>query len=870
MALASGTKLGRYEIQSPLGAGGMGEVYRARDTQLGRHVALKVLPAHVLGDEISVERFQREARAASSLNHPHICTVYDVGEQDGIHYIAMELMEGNTLAHLLVSGPLPIEDVLKLGIQIADALAATNQKGVIHRDIKPSNIFVTSRAEAKLLDFGLAKEYSPAGTAADAPTLSGAMTSRGAVLGTVGYMSPEQAEGKQLDARSDIFSFGAVLYEMATGRRAFLGTSNASIIAEILRSDPPPVTSLNPKVPQELQRVISKALEKQPPDRYQSAHELMIDLRRLKRQIFDSSGTSPATDSVVPAPRWRQKTAFIAGIAGLLALIGLIAWVLSSGRAIRIIDTRQITYSTEHKDAPLVTDGTRLYFQGQDGPVEMSVDGGPIAPLRGSTAGMQMLDVSPDGSQLLAIRPSLNDETLKGSMWSVPVLGGSAKRLGNEIVTDARWMPDGRSVIYMYLHSVFITGPDGANPKLLWEAPGHASDASFSPDGSRIRLTVEENQHLRIWELNLDGSHAHRLLTDWPADADQNAGRWTPDGRHFIFQSDAGGTNNVYELIEPDWLAFWKKPTAAKLTSGETEVLDATPSRDNRQLFVMGRLSQGAMQVFDPQQKRFVPFLGGLAASEFVISPDKQWMAYTDFPRHFLWRSRLDGSEKLQLTSSYAAWPRWSPDGKSIAYMDWRALYLVSSEGGTPEKLIGGGEASTVAPEWTPDGKAIIFNDFPQAGTKLKGVQVLDLATRRVSIFPGSAGFYVGSWSPDGQYLVAVAQNPLRMMLYNVQAHSWSELKRFDVPWGYWVWTRDSKSLLFAQIGKENLSTQTNQDGGIYRLTIADGKWKRVATLDGIHVADQANESFLNLTADGQPAIMNDTSVVQIYSLQWK
>ena len=202
--------------------------------------------------------------------------------------------------------------------------------------------------------------------------------------------------------------------------------------------------------------------------------------------------------------------------------------------------------------------------------------------------------------------------------------------------------------------------------------------------------------------------------------------------------------------------------------------------------------------------------------------------------------------------------------------MDWQSIYLISSEGGTAEKLIGGGEASTVAPEWTPDGKAITFNDYPRAGTKLKGVQVLDLATRSVSILPGSEGFYVGSWSPDGQYLVALAQNPLRMMLYHVQTHSWSELKKFDVPWGYWVWTRDSKSLLFAQIGKENLSTQTEQESGIYRLTIADGKWGRVATLDGIHVKDQLNESFLNLTADGQPAIMNDTSVVQIYSLQWK
>jgi eukaryotic-like serine/threonine-protein kinase len=862
MALTSGTKLGPYEIQSPLGAGGMGEVYRALDTRLGRHIALKVLPAKVLSEEISIERFRREARAASSLNHPHICTVYDVGEHEGMHYIAMELMEGTTLANVLAAGPLPIEDVLKLGIQIADALDATHQKGVIHRDIKPSNIFVTSRSEAKLLDFGLAKEDFLPTAAAEAATLSGAMTLRGEVLGTVGYMSPEQAEGKKSDGRSDIFSFGAVLYEMATGRRAFRGESTASVIAEILRNDPPPATSLNRKVPQELERVISKALEKQPSDRFQSAHELMIDLRRLKRQMFDSSGTGSATRLLRPVPWWRKKAAVVAGMVTLVLvlLVALIVAGLSSAPVTGVLDSQQITYSTDRKEAPLVTDGARLYFQGPNGPVEMSVNGGPIAPLRGSTTAMRMLDVSRDGSQLLALKPSLGDESFKGGIWSVPVLGGSPKRIGNEMVTDARWMPDGRSVIYVYLRSVFITGPDGANPKLFWEAPGNAYDPKFSPDGRRVRLSVEENHHLKIWELNADGSNAHRLPLEWPTDSDQGSGRWTPDGRHFIFQSDASGVTNIYELIEPGWL-FWKKPIAAKLTSGDIEIVDATSSRDSRQLFVMGRLSQGAMQVFDPQQKRFVPFLGGLAASEFVISPDGQWMAYTDFPRHFLWRSRLDGSEKLQLTSSYAAWPRWSPDGKTIAYMNWRAIFLISSDGGTPEKLIGGGEASTVAPEWTRDGKAITFNDFPQLGTKLKGVQVLDLATREISIFPGSEGFYVGSWSPDGKYLVAVAQNPLRIMLYNVLTHSWGELKRFDVPWGYWVWTRDSKSLLFAQ---------TEQARGIYRLTIANRKWEFIASLDGINVADQGIEPYLNLTADGQPAIMNDTSVVQIYSLQWK
>jgi serine/threonine protein kinase/dipeptidyl aminopeptidase/acylaminoacyl peptidase len=861
MVLSAGTKLGPYEIQTPLGAGGMGEVYRARDTRLGRQVALKLLPSDVLCEKISVERFQREARTASSLNHPHICTVYDVGEQDGTQYIAMELMEGSTLANALAAGPLPIENLLKLGIQVADALDAAHQKGIIHRDIKPSNIFVTIRGDAKLLDFGLAKEQYLAMAAVDATTLSGAGTLRGEVLGTVGYMSPQQAEGKGVDGRSDIFSFGAVLYEMATGQRAFRGESSASILAEILRCEPPPATSLNPKVPQELQRVISKALEKQPSDRYQSAQELMIDLRRLKRQMFDSSGTGSATPTLFPL-RWsRTKAALIAGLVILVLGIALITAGLSSGPVTGMLDSQQITYSTQRKDPPLVTDGTRLYFQGQNGPVEMSVNGGPIAPLRGSTTGMRMLDVSPDGSQLLAIKLSLGDESFSGSIWSVPVLGGSPKRIGNEMVTDARWLPDGRSVIYVYLRSVFMTGPDGANPKKFWEAPGNAYDPTFSPDRRRVRLSVEENHHLRIWELNADGGNAHRVLPEWPADSDQGSGRWTPDGRHFIFQSDANGANNIYELIEPTWPGFWKKPTVAKLTSGDIEIVDATSSRDSRQLYVLGRLSQGAMQVFDPQQKRFVPFLGGLAASELVISPDKRWMAYTDFPRHFLWRSRLDGSEKLQLTSSYAAWPRWSPDSKTIAFMNWRSIYLISSEGGTPEKLIDGGEVSTVAPEWTPDGKAITFNDFPRLGTKLKGIQVLDLATKKVSIFPGSEGYYVGSWAPDGKYLVAVAQNPLRMMLYKVQTRSWGELKKFDVPWGYWVWAPDSKSLLLAE---------TEQTRGIYRLTIADRKWERIASLDEINIADQMNEAFLNLTADGQPAIMNDTSVVQIYSLQWK
>jgi eukaryotic-like serine/threonine-protein kinase len=836
----------------------MGEVYRAHDSRLQREVAIKVRPAYLSDDPEMRKRLEREARAASALNHPQICTIYDVGEEQGSYFIAMELMDGRPLSSVIDGRPLQLETLLHLGTQIADALDAAHKHGIVHRDLKPSNIFVTTRGDAKVLDFGLAKQLVAADNTKPATDTISMVTSQHAVVGTISYMSPEQAQGEEVDTRSDIFSFGTVLYEMSTGRRAFGGNSSAGIFAAILRGEPAPANTINPAVPDELQRVIGKAIEKDRAERYQSAGELLIDLKRLKRQMFDSSGKNFVPQKPTKP---RSRLAIFAAIAFFALLLLAIIVIASAAPKPELLDLQQITYSTEHKDLPLVTDGARLYFQSDNGPVEMAVSGGQIAPLRATTSGMTMLDVSPDGSELLAFKPSLNDENFRGTLWSVPVLGGSPKKLGEEMVTDARWCSDGHSLITVYLRSVFITGPDGASPKKIWEGPGNAAEPSFSPDGRRIRLSVVTNSHSKLWELNSDGSNPHRVALGLPEDSDQSHGRWTPDGRHFIFQSNQSGVSNIYELVEPGMLEFWKNPIASRLTSGEMEIVDAIPSRDSAQIFALGRIAQGAMQAYDSRQKRFVPFLGGLPAAEFVVSPDKQWMAYTDFPRHFLWRSRLDGSEKLQLTNSYAAWPRWSPDGKTIAYMNWRTIYLVASDGGTPSQVIGDDRTAEVAPEWTPDGRALTFNDYPKLDVPLKGVQKIDLATRKVSVIPGSEGFYVGSWSPDGKYMVAVAQNPLRMMLYNVQAGAWSELKKFKDPWGYWVWTRDSKAILFAQ---------TLGERGIFKLTIANGNWERVAGLEGINTADEVNEGFMNLTADGDPAIMNDTSVVQIFSLKWK
>src|SRR5215471_15299608 len=280
MGLASGTKLGPYEIQSPLGAGGMGEVYRAKDTRLERTVAIKILPAHLSCDPISKQRFEREAKTISSLNHPHICVLYDVGHQDGMDYLVMECVEGETLAKRLEKGPLPLDQVLKYGAQIADGLDKAHRCGVVHRDLKPGNIMLTPTG-AKLLDFGLAKPAAPVLTGATltAATQPSPLTAEGAIVGTFQYMSLEQIEGKELDGRSDIFSLGAVLYEMITGNRAFAGKSQLSIISAILEKDPVPISDIKPLFPAALDHAIARSLAKDLNERWQTARDFALELK---------------------------------------------------------------------------------------------------------------------------------------------------------------------------------------------------------------------------------------------------------------------------------------------------------------------------------------------------------------------------------------------------------------------------------------------------------------------------------------------------------------------------------------------------------------------------------------------------------------
>jgi eukaryotic-like serine/threonine-protein kinase len=854
-----GVAVGHYRILEEIGFGGMGVVYKAEDNRLGRLVALKFLPEHMAADSVALERFRREARAASSLNHPNICTIYDIDAYESREFIVMEYLEGQTLA-MYIAGRRSVgtELVAKLGMPIAEALSAAHSKGVIHRDIKPGNIFVTQSGLVKVLDFGVAKLVAEANQF-DATTL----TETNTITGTLPYMSPEQLRGENLDARSDIYALGVVLYEIATGQRLYSSSLQARLVDEILNRPASPPSNVNRKLSAKADDIILKCLAKDPEDRYQTAKEIAVDLRHLGAQA--TSGTIPAATNNARIRRRVWPWLLAAAFTATLLVLFLVSLTGSHGPTTPL-EMRQITFTGDKKDGGIVTDGARLYFQSDGRPVEMSVTGGTMQPLQASVSGMKIWDISPDASQLLMFNADVDDESARGTIWSIPVLGGSPRRLGNQMARGASWSPDGRLLVYVDLNSVFVSDANGANSREIWNA-NRMVDFSprFSPDSKRILVSVYGNSGnpLRIFEMNTDGSNVHPLSLDWPSNADQKDGEWTPDGRHFLFTSNRGGFNSTYELISPPWFAFWKKASAVRLTPEQMDVIAMTPTRDSTGLLVIGRVAQGSMQVYDSKEQRFIPYLNGLAASCFVISPDRQWTVYVDYPRRFLWRSRLDGSEKLQLTAIPTFMPEWSPDSKWVVFSNFSEIFRVSIEGGVPEQLTSEGRLE-IAPTWSPDGASIEFNDWPFPG-HFPGIKALDLASKKVSVWPGTQGIYVPSWSPDGKFMVAIANPPKRMVVYSLETKTWKVLKQFGADWGFWRWSGDSKSILMAKVAAE-----PGEQPGVYRLSIADGKWSLIAPFNGLSfVASNGFDQLLSITPDGQVAMMSDTSIVQIYSLRW-
>jgi len=477
MAISSGRRLGPYEILSAVGAGGMGEVYRARDTRLDRIVAIKVLPPHLADKPELRERFEREARTIASLNHPHICVLHDIGHQEGTDFLVLEYLEGETLAERLKKGPLPLEQVLQYAIEIADALDKAHRKGITHRDLKPGNIMLT-KSGAKLLDFGLAKlrqETTPTPniSLSKLPTANEPATAVGTILGTLQYMAPEQLEGKEADARTDIFAFGVVVYEMATGKKAFEGNSQASLIAKILESDPPAISSLQPMTPPSLDRIVKRCIAKDPDERWQSARDICEQLRWISRAGPQSDASVSAR---ITSRSWRKTLAWVAAGLIVCVTIGLTVWNLkpTSSQAPRPVTRFSLTLpASQHlvsSDSPTIAispDGSRVaYVASQGGNSEQmyirSMDASEAKPVPG-TEGATSPFFSPDGQWLGFFTGS--------EVKKVSVTGGPPVTVSNAIAIvyrDATWGSDDIITFQSSAALGFFQAPaSGGLPKIL-------------------------------------------------------------------------------------------------------------------------------------------------------------------------------------------------------------------------------------------------------------------------------------------------------------------------------------------------------------------------------------------------------------------
>ena len=712
--MTPGTRLGPYEIVEPIGAGGMGEVYKARDTRLDRTVAVKVLPSHIAAREDLRGRFEREARAVSSLKHPHICTLYDVGKQDGVDFLVMEHLEGETLADRVERGPLPLEQAMKYAMQIADAVDRAHRSGVVHRDLKPANIMLT-RDGVKVLDFGLAKTAPVNAAAASGVTLTQALTTEGTLLGTPQYMAPEQIEGSEADARTDIFAFGCVVYEMVTGRRAFDGKTRTSIIGAILSAEPPAMTVLQPVTPATLDYAVRRCLAKDPEERWQSLKDVLLLLQ------------APVEARAVPdAPVSILRRCFWAG--GALVLLVAVA---AGGWLVRTPEAKR-NFQVALEPPP----DTAFVFT--------STNAGGFA-------------LSPDGSTIAFVGRSKG----RAQLWVRRLNEMAARPLaGTDRAHRPFWSPDGRSIGFFADGKLKRIDIAGGSPQVLAET-GAGRGGTWNADNIILFCGTAADRVIR--RIAATGGPATALTTLDNA-LNERGHYWPwflPDGRHFLYATRAleGGSVYLASLDAPDKRKLVVKDGAQAIFA-QSHLLYITDRTVMAQKFDAKRLETAGepFRVADD-----VALVVNIGAGAFTAS-DNGLLAWGNVAgaERMGWRDRtgkaigLSNPPPATLVS-----PALSPDGKSLAYgrvapgggLD---LWVLDMQRSAHSRFTFGPE-SAVGPVWSPDGGQIAFTSGAGAAILRKPTNRASEPVAVLSRTP-EVSWIARDWSPDGRYLVVVGQ----------------------------------------------------------------------------------------------------------------